>query len=156
MLRISWQITLLALVLLPIFVLPARRMGSTPGGAQTRGGQPQRDDEHTDDRALFGAGRDAREALRTPSRRVGRVREARQSGARHRRALDDAAGGVHHRADIWSRRWRWRWSTGWAAYYALRARLRPARVVSLALLLTRLYAPLTALANARIEVMARW
>lgn len=28
MVRISWQITLLALVLLPVFVLPARRMGS--------------------------------------------------------------------------------------------------------------------------------
>ena len=28
MLGISWQITLLALILLPIFVLPARRMGS--------------------------------------------------------------------------------------------------------------------------------
>src|SRR5690606_1872118 len=28
MVRISWQITLLALVLLPVFVVPARRMGS--------------------------------------------------------------------------------------------------------------------------------
>ncbi len=28
---ISWQITLLALVLLPVFVLPARRMGSPAG-----------------------------------------------------------------------------------------------------------------------------
>ena len=28
MLRLSWQITLLALVLLPLFVIPARRMGA--------------------------------------------------------------------------------------------------------------------------------
>jgi ABC-type multidrug transport system fused ATPase/permease subunit len=28
MLSISWQITLLALVLLPVFVVPARRMGT--------------------------------------------------------------------------------------------------------------------------------
>ena len=28
MLRLSWQITLLTLVLLPLFVLPARRMGA--------------------------------------------------------------------------------------------------------------------------------
>ena len=33
MLGISWQITLLALVLLPVFVLPARRMGTPAGPA---------------------------------------------------------------------------------------------------------------------------
>ena len=32
MLRLSWQITLLSLVLLPIFVIPARRMGRAAGG----------------------------------------------------------------------------------------------------------------------------
>src|SRR4051812_17200617 len=34
MLSISWQITLLALVLLPVFVVPARRMGSRMAGLQ--------------------------------------------------------------------------------------------------------------------------
>src|SRR3712207_8980844 len=41
---------------------------------------------------------------------------------------------------------------GLGGYYALRGSLDPGAVVSLALLLTRLYAPLTALANARVEV----
>ncbi len=34
MLRLSWQITLLSLVLLPLFVIPARRMGGTVGAAR--------------------------------------------------------------------------------------------------------------------------
>ncbi len=33
MLSLSWQVTLLALVLLPVFVLPARRMGAPAGAA---------------------------------------------------------------------------------------------------------------------------
>ncbi|MGH3933575.1 MAG: ABC transporter ATP-binding protein, partial [Pseudonocardiaceae bacterium] len=39
-------------------------------------------------------------------------------------------------------------------FYALRGQLEPGAVVALALLLTRLYAPLTALASARVEVMS--
>jgi ABC-type multidrug transport system fused ATPase/permease subunit len=42
---------------------------------------------------------------------------------------------------------------GLGGFYALRGQLEPGTVVSLALLLTRLYAPLTALASARVEVM---
>jgi ABC-type multidrug transport system fused ATPase/permease subunit len=42
---------------------------------------------------------------------------------------------------------------GLGGFYALRGQLDPGAVVALALLLTRLYAPLTALANARVEVM---
>src|SRR5690606_25775838 len=34
MLTLSWQITLLALVLLPVFVIPARRMGRRMAGLQ--------------------------------------------------------------------------------------------------------------------------
>ena len=64
MLGISWQITLLALVLLPVFVLPARRMGTRLARLRARGGQPQRGDEHPDDRAVLRARRDAGQALR--------------------------------------------------------------------------------------------
>ena len=42
---------------------------------------------------------------------------------------------------------------GLGGYYALQGTLEAGAVVALALLLTRLYAPLTALANARVEVM---
>jgi len=43
---------------------------------------------------------------------------------------------------------------GLGGFYALRGELDPGAVVALALLLTRLYAPLTALASARMEVMS--
>jgi ATP-binding cassette subfamily C protein len=43
---------------------------------------------------------------------------------------------------------------GLGGWFALRGSLEPGAVVSLALLLTRLYAPLTSLAGARVEVMS--
>jgi len=43
---------------------------------------------------------------------------------------------------------------GLGGYLALHGRLEPGAVVSLALLLTRLYAPLTSLAGARVDVMS--
>lgn len=43
---------------------------------------------------------------------------------------------------------------GLGGWFALRGTLEPGAVVSLALLLTRMYAPLTALAGARVEVMS--
>jgi ABC-type multidrug transport system fused ATPase/permease subunit len=43
---------------------------------------------------------------------------------------------------------------GLGGFYALRGQLDPGAVVALALLLTRLYAPLTSLASARVEVMS--
>lgn len=43
---------------------------------------------------------------------------------------------------------------GLGGFYALRGSLDAGSVVALALLLTRLYAPLTALAGARVEVMS--
>jgi ABC-type multidrug transport system fused ATPase/permease subunit len=42
---------------------------------------------------------------------------------------------------------------GLGGYYALQGELDPGAVVALALLLTRLYAPLTSLSNARVEIM---
>jgi ABC-type multidrug transport system fused ATPase/permease subunit len=43
---------------------------------------------------------------------------------------------------------------GLGGYFALQGQLEPGSVVTLALLLTRLYAPLTALASARVDLMA--
>ncbi len=81
MVGISWQITLLALLLLPVFVLPARRMGVRIARLQARGGRPQRDHGHPDDRAVLGAGRDAGEAVRQAGHGVGRLRREGQAGA---------------------------------------------------------------------------
>ena len=76
MLRLSWPITLLAVVLLPVFVIPARRVGARVGRARAGGGRAQRGHDLADDRAVLGARRDPREAVR-PARR----RRPRRSGS---------------------------------------------------------------------------
>ena len=83
MLGISWQITLLSLVLLPLFVLPGPPDRTHHGAAAARGRQPQRGDDHADDGTVLGARRDAGEAVRQPGAasprefavRAGRVRD---------------------------------------------------------------------------------
>ena len=69
------------------------------GAAVPRGRHPQRDDEHPDDRTLFGAGRDVGQALRQPGHRIARVRGAGRPRPRHRGAHRDAAVGLHELAD---------------------------------------------------------
>ena len=71
MIGISWQITLLSLLLVPLFVLPARRIGSTMARTEPRERDLQRDDEHPDDRAVLRAGRDPGQVVRPPGERVG-------------------------------------------------------------------------------------
>ena len=70
MLTLSWQVTLLALVLLPVFVMPARRIGRRLAAARAGGRRPQRRDGHPDDRALLRARRHAGQAVRPARRRV--------------------------------------------------------------------------------------
>ena len=82
---LSWQITLLALALLPLFVLPARWVGPAPRRHHPRAVPAQRRDGPDDDRALQRLGRPARQAVRPPGDRVGRVRRPRRPGPRHRR-----------------------------------------------------------------------
>ncbi|MBB3730132.1 ABC-type multidrug transport system fused ATPase/permease subunit [Nonomuraea dietziae] len=99
MIGISWQITLLALLLLPVFVLPARRMGGRIAKLRREGRRPQRRHGHPDDRALLRARSDAGQAVRPPRARVLRVRRQGPQGPRHRRAHRRDAGGIRHRAD---------------------------------------------------------
>ncbi|HEU0103282.1 MAG TPA: ABC transporter transmembrane domain-containing protein, partial [Mycobacteriales bacterium] len=152
MLGISWQITLLALVLLPVFVLPARRMGSRLARLER---------ESANHNATMGTQMTERFSApgATLVKLFGRpARESSEFAVRARRVRD---------IGIRTAMVQWVFVTaltlvsalalalvyGLGGYYALRGRLEPGAVVSLALLLTRLYAPLTALASARVEVM---
>ena len=152
MLSLSWQVTLLALVLLPVFVVPARRMGrriaamereaanhnsamtsqmterfSAPGATLVKlYGRP------SDEAAEFGA-------------RAGRVRDIGVRTAVVQWVFVTALTLVSALALALV--------YGLGGYFALAGSLDPGTVVALALLLTRLYAPLTALASARVEVM---
>ncbi|MEU8205803.1 ABC transporter ATP-binding protein [Streptosporangium sp. NPDC049046] len=153
MVGISWQLTALALVLLPVFVVPARRVGGRLARMEREAADHNAamSTQMTERFSAPGAtlvklfGRPAQESAEF----LARARRVRDIGVRTAMvqsvfvtaltlvsalalALVYAVGG----------------------FYALRGELEPGALVALALLLTRLYAPLTALAGARVEVMS--
>ncbi|MEV8017313.1 ABC transporter ATP-binding protein [Streptomyces sp. NPDC086554] len=153
MLTLSWQITLLALLLLPVFVVPARRMGS-------RMAKLQREAAHhnaamgtrmTERFSAPGAtliklfGRPGAESAEFAAR-AQRVRDIGVRTAMAQSAFITALTLVSALALALV--------YGLGGYFALEGTLDAGAVVSLALLLTRLYAPLTSLAGARVEVMS--
>ncbi|WNI27557.1 ABC transporter ATP-binding protein [Streptomyces sp. ITFR-6] len=153
MLTISWQITLLALVLLPVFVVPARRMGSRMARMQREaaGHNAAMGTQMTERFSAPGAtlvklfGRPADESAEFTAR-ASRVRDIGIRTAMAQSTFITALTLVSALALALV--------YGLGGYYALRGSLEPGAVVSLALLLTRLYAPLTSLAGARVEVMS--
>ncbi len=153
MLSLSWQITLLALVLLPVFVLPARRMGNRLARMER---------EAADHNAAMG--NQMTERFSAPGATLVKLfgrpsAESAEFAARAKRVAD---------IGVRTAMVQWVFVTaltlvsalalalvyGLGGYYALRGTLEPGAVVALALLLARLYAPLTALASARVEIMS--
>lgn len=153
MLTISWQITLLALVLLPVFVLPARRMGARMAAMQREASalNAAMGTQMTERFSAPGAtlvklfGRPADESAEFAAR-AARVRDIGIRTAMAQSAFITALTLVSALALALV--------YGLGGHFALRGTLEPGSVVALALLLTRLYAPLTALAGARVEVMS--
>jgi ABC-type multidrug transport system fused ATPase/permease subunit len=153
MLSLSWQVTLLALVLLPVFVLPARRMGRRLASLER---------EAADHNAAMGTQMTERFSApgATLIKLFGRpADETREFVARARRVRD---------IGVRTAMVQWVFVSaltlvsalalalvyGLGGYIALTGGMAAGDVVALALLLTRLYAPLTALASARVEVMS--
>jgi len=153
MLTISWQITLLALLLLPIFIIPARRMGGRLArlGMEAANHNSAMGNQMTERFSAPGAtlvklfARPARESAEFAVR-ASRVRDIGVRTAMLQTTFMIALTLVSALALALV--------YGLGGYYALRGTLEPGAVVSLALLLTRLYAPLTGLASARVEVMS--
>lgn len=153
MIGISWQITLLALLMLPVFVLPARRMG-------TRLARLER--EAANHNAMMSTQMTERFSApgATLVKLFGRPQEESREFAQRARRVRDIG--------VRTAMVQWVFVTaltlvsalalalvyGLGGFYALRGDLDAGDVVALALLLTRLYAPLTALASARVEVMS--
>ncbi|MEV6430799.1 ABC transporter ATP-binding protein [Nocardia sp. NPDC051463] len=153
MVRISWQITLLALVLLPVFVIPARRMGNRLAGLQREaaGLNAAMSTQMTERFSAPGAtlvklfGRPQQESDEF-ALRARRVRDIGVRTAMLQTVFVTSLTLVSALALALV--------YGLGGWYALRGQLDAGAVVSLSLLLTRLYTPLTALASARMEVMA--
>ena len=153
MVGISWQITLLALLLLPVFVLPARRMGSRLARLEREAANHNAvmSTQATERFSAPGAtlvklyGRPSEESAAFAGR-AGRVRDIGVRTAMVQWIFVSALMLVSSLALALV--------YGIGGFYAIRGQLDPGDVVALALLLTRLYAPLTALASSRVEIMS--
>ncbi|RDI63013.1 ABC transporter ATP-binding protein [Nocardia pseudobrasiliensis] len=153
MVRLSWQITLLALVLLPLFMLPARRMGQRIAGIQREAAQlnAAMSTQMTERFSAPGAtlvklfGRPQQESAEF-ALRAGRVRDIGVRTAMLQTVFVTALTLVSALAIALV--------YGLGGWYALRGELDAGAVVALSLLLTRLYSPLTALASARVDIMS--
>ncbi len=152
MVRLSWEITALALLLLPLFVLPARRVGAKVGGLEREAAahNAAMTSQMTERFSAPGAtlvklfGRPDEEAVAF-EHRAARVRDigvrsalAQATFFRALTLVSGLAGALIY---------------GLGGYLAVRGDLDAGTVVTMALLLSRLYGPLTALSTARLDVV---
>ncbi|MDN5804905.1 MAG: ABC transporter ATP-binding protein/permease, partial [Microlunatus sp.] len=143
----------LALILLPVFVVPARRMGRRLARLQLEGANHN-----------AAMGNQMTERFSAPGATLVKLyarpeRESREFEVRAARVRD-----IGVRSAMVQTVFMTSLTTvsalalavvyGLGGWYALRGTLEPGAVVALALLITRLYAPLTGLASARVEVMS--
>ncbi|KRE63278.1 ABC transporter [Arthrobacter sp. Soil736] len=153
MLNTSWLVTVLAMVLLPIFLIPARRMGSRLADLRREAAEHNAamGTQMTERFSAPGAtlvklfGRPDEES-REFAVRAGRVRDIGVRTAMLQFTFVTALTLVSALALALV--------YGLGGWLAIAGQLAPGDVVVLALLLTRLYAPLTALSNARVEIMS--
>lgn len=149
---LEWRLTLLSLVVLPLFIAPAKRMGLKLGGIAREQMElnAQMNTQMSERFNVAGAmivklfGRREREVNTFASRASG-VRDTGIKSALYGRVFFVALGLVG--------------AMGAAAIYGIGAQLvvsdaiTPGTLVALAALVTRIYQPLTGLTNARVEVM---
>lgn len=153
MLTTSWQVTILAMLLLPVFLLPARRMGSRLAALRREAANHNASmgTQMTERFSAPGAtlvklfGRPDQESTEFAVR-AARVRDIGVKTAMMQSVFVTALTLVSALALALV--------YGLGGWFAMTGTLNAGDVVTLALLLTRLYAPLTSLANARVEIMS--
>jgi ATP-binding cassette subfamily B protein len=153
MFSLSWQITAISLVMLPIFVIPARRIGAklqaiTRESYNLNASMNATMTERFNVAGamlvkLFGRHEIEDESFRA---RAARVRDIGVTSAMYGRAFFVSLTLVASLAQALV--------YGLGGWFAIRGELSAGTVVTLALLLSRLYGPLTALSNARVDVMS--
>jgi ATP-binding cassette subfamily B protein len=153
MFSLSWQITLISVVMLPIFVIPARRIGArlqeiTRESYNLNASMNATMTERFNVAGallvkLFGRPEDEVESFRA---RAARVRDIGVTSAMYGRAFFVSLTLVASLAQALV--------YGLGGWFAIKGELSAGTVVTLALLLSRLYGPLTALSNARVDIMS--
>ncbi|MCV7156643.1 ABC transporter ATP-binding protein [Mycolicibacterium brisbanense] len=151
MLSISWQITLCSLALLPLFVVPARRIGSRMAGL-SREAAAHNATMNTQMTERFSApGATLVKLFGDPDREsdefAARADRVRDIGVRTAMLQSTFMNSLTLMSAL-----ALALVYGLGGVLAIGGHLQAGAVVSLVLLLTRLYAPLTALANARVEI----
>ena len=135
---LSWQITLVALLLLPLFVIPARLVGRKLGAMTKENYDLNARDEHGDERALQRGGRHAGQALRPARGGGGPLRHERGPRARHRDRPGPLRPPLLRRAHARPPRWPRPSPTASGASRRCTGCWRSARVVALTAYLARL------------------
>ena len=149
---LSWQITLLSLIILPVFVIPARRVGRRLSSItrESYGLNAQMNTTMTERFNVSGAllvklfGRPSQERTSFENK-AGRVRDIGVTQAMYARFFIAALTLTAALATALV--------YGWGGVQAAEGALSTGTVVALALYLTRLYGPLTALSNVQVDVM---
>jgi ATP-binding cassette subfamily B protein len=150
---LSWQITLVALALLPVFMLPARWIGKRVA-ALTREGYSLNAQMNTTMTERFNVSGallvklfgDPGEETRVFSERAGRVRDIGVTQAMYTRVFMASLLLTASLATALV--------YGWGGVLAARGTLGIGTVVALTAYLNRLYGPLTALSNVQVDVMS--
>jgi len=152
MFLLSWQITLISLVILPIFVIPAKRVGRRLSVITRESYGINAEMNNTMNERfnvsgallvkLFGRPNEERGAFEA---KAGRVRDIGVTQAMYARFFIAALSltAALATAVVY----------GWGGVQAVNGALTVGTVVALAAYLTRLYGPLTALSNVQIDVM---
>jgi ATP-binding cassette subfamily B protein len=149
---LSWQITLLSLVILPVFVIPAKRVGRKLSSItrESYGLNAQMNTTMNERFNVSGAllvklfGRPGDE-LGAFNDKAGRVRDIGVTQAMYARFFIAALSVTASLATALV--------YGWGGIKAVEGQLSVGTVVALAAYLTRLYGPLTSLSNVQVDVM---
>ncbi|MGA8726538.1 MAG: ABC transporter ATP-binding protein [Acidimicrobiales bacterium] len=149
---LSWQITIISLIILPVFVLPAKRVGRRLSliTRESYSLNAEMNTTMTERFNVSGAllvklfGRPGEE-LRSFEKRAGRVRDIGVTQAMYARFFIAALMLTASLATALV--------YGWGGIQVVDKALSVGTIVALAAYLTRLYAPLTALSNVQIDVM---
>jgi ATP-binding cassette subfamily B protein len=149
---LSWQITLVSLIILPVFVVPARRVGRRLSSItrESYGLNAQMNTTMTERFNVSGAllvklfGRPSQER-RSFDDKAGRVRDIGVTQAMYARFFIAALTLTASLATALV--------YGWGGVQAAEGALSVGTIVALAAYLTRLYGPLTSLSNVQVDVM---
>ncbi len=153
MLALSWQITLLALLLLPVFVLPARRFGRRLASLELEAANHYSVMSTQMTERVSAPGATLVKLFAMPTREVDEI-VARATRVRDIGVRTAMVQVLFVTALTLVSALALALVYGLGGWFALNGTLEAGEVVALALLLTRLYAPLTGLASARVEVMS--